>query len=98
MSKHILLVDDGALLRRSLAFNLEQAGNIVNTAASAEDALAMARRDPIGPPHDQLASIEDFKAFVNKTTGCQLFTKHYRKPLNHTSRLVLTLSASVMKG
>jgi DNA-binding response OmpR family regulator len=46
MAKHILLVDDDVLLRRSLAFNLEQAGYSVNTAASAEDALAMSRRDP----------------------------------------------------
>ena len=46
MSKRILLVDDDVLLRRSLAFNLEQAGYTVNTAASAEDALAMSRRDP----------------------------------------------------
>ena len=46
MGKHILLVDDDALLRRSLAFNLERAGYAVNTAASAEDALSMARRDP----------------------------------------------------
>jgi DNA-binding response OmpR family regulator len=46
MSKRILLVDDDVLLRRSLAFNLEQAGYTINTAASAEDALAMARRDP----------------------------------------------------
>lgn len=46
MSKRILLVDDDTLLRRSLAFNLEQAGYSVNTAGTAEDALAMARRDP----------------------------------------------------
>jgi DNA-binding response OmpR family regulator len=46
MSKHILLVDDDTLLRRSLAFNLEQAGYTVVTAANAEDALAIARRDP----------------------------------------------------
>ncbi len=43
---HILLVDDDALLRRSLAFNLEQASYRVSTAASAEDALALAHRDP----------------------------------------------------
>ncbi|MFQ5612205.1 MAG: response regulator [Anaerolineae bacterium] len=42
---HILLTDDDALLRRSLAFSLEQAGYRVSTAASAEDALALARRD-----------------------------------------------------
>jgi DNA-binding response OmpR family regulator len=46
MVSHILLVDDDALLRRSLAFNLEQAGYRVSTAASAEDALALAQRDP----------------------------------------------------
>jgi DNA-binding response OmpR family regulator len=45
MSKHILLVDDDALLRRSLAFNLEQAGYRTNTAANAEDALSLAQRD-----------------------------------------------------
>jgi two-component system OmpR family response regulator len=45
MSAHILLVDDDALLRRSLTFNLEQAGYRVSTAASAEDALALARRE-----------------------------------------------------
>ena len=45
MSNHILLVDDDVLLRRSLAFNLEQAGYHASTAESAEDALAMARRE-----------------------------------------------------
>jgi DNA-binding response OmpR family regulator len=39
MGKRILLVDDDALLRRSLAFNLEQVGYEVHTAATAEDAL-----------------------------------------------------------
>jgi DNA-binding response OmpR family regulator len=42
---HILLVDDDALLRRSLALSLEQAGCRVSTEANAEDALALARRD-----------------------------------------------------
>lgn len=46
MAKHILVIDDDALLRRSLAFNLEQAGYRVSTAANAEDALILARRDP----------------------------------------------------
>jgi len=44
-SNHILVVDDDALLRRSLAFNLEQVGYHATTAATAEDALAQARRD-----------------------------------------------------
>src|SRR4030067_127270 len=43
MPKTILIVDDDALMRRSLAFNLEQAGYAVRSAASAEDGLAMAR-------------------------------------------------------
>jgi DNA-binding response OmpR family regulator len=46
MSTHILVVDDDALLRRSLAFNLEQAGYRASTAATAEDALAQASLDP----------------------------------------------------
>jgi DNA-binding response OmpR family regulator len=45
MSNHILTIDDDNLLRRSLAFNLEQASYRVSTAASAEDALALADRD-----------------------------------------------------
>jgi DNA-binding response OmpR family regulator len=42
----ILIVDDDALLRRSLAFNLKKAGYGVNTATSAEDALAQVRLNP----------------------------------------------------
>jgi DNA-binding response OmpR family regulator len=41
MSRNILLVDDDALMRRSLAFHLEQAGYHVHTAANAEDALEL---------------------------------------------------------
>lgn len=40
MPKHILIVDDDALMRRSLAFNLEQAGYHTSTAESAETALS----------------------------------------------------------
>jgi DNA-binding response OmpR family regulator len=46
MSSHILVTDDDELLRRSLAFNLEQAGYRVSTADNAETALSIARRDP----------------------------------------------------
>ena len=45
MATHILLIDDDDLLRRSLAFNLHQAGYRVSTAASAEDGLALAQQD-----------------------------------------------------
>ena len=43
MPKRILIVDDDQLLRRSLAFNLEQAGYEVKSAAKAEDAIEMVR-------------------------------------------------------
>ena len=44
MAKQILLIDDDALLRRSLAFNLQQAGYETHTAANAEDGLALAEQ------------------------------------------------------
>lgn len=46
MAKYILIVDDDALMRRSLALSMEQAGYNARNAANAEDALLMARRDP----------------------------------------------------
>jgi DNA-binding response OmpR family regulator len=44
--EHLLLVDDDELMRRSLAFSLQQVGYRISTEASAEDAVALARRDP----------------------------------------------------
>lgn len=69
MAKCILLVDDDVLMRRSLAFHLEQAGFRVHTAASAEDALGLVQRDPpdlvlldIGlPGMDGLDALRRFK-------------------------------------
>lgn len=46
MARHILIVDDDALLRRSLAYNLDRAGYRATTAASAELALPQALTDP----------------------------------------------------
>ena len=45
MAKQILIVDDDALMRRSLAFNLEQAGYHTSTAESAEAALSKVRME-----------------------------------------------------
>ena len=45
MARHILIVDDDALMRRSVSLHLEQNGYRAGTAATAEDALALARRD-----------------------------------------------------
>ena len=44
-SAHILLVDDDALLRRSLVLNLEEAGYRASASATAEEALALAAGD-----------------------------------------------------
>ena len=73
MVKHILIVDDDALVRRSLAFNLEQAGYKASNAEKAEDALAMARVDrpdlvllDIGLPGiDGLDALHQFKEQLN---------------------------------
>jgi len=69
MAQHILVVDDDALMRRSTALQLEQAGYRASTAGSAEDALALARRDPpdlilldIGlPGMDGLEALRQFR-------------------------------------
>ena len=73
MQKHILVVDDDALMRRSVAFNLEQAGYRASSAANAEDALAMSHRDrpdlvllDIGlPGMDGLDALRSFRDQVN---------------------------------
>ena len=73
MPRTILLVDDDALMRRSLAFHLEQAGYQVHTAANAEDAVNMVRRAPpdlvvldIGlPGMDGLEALREIKAQHN---------------------------------
>ncbi len=67
--KHILLVDDDELLRKSLAFGLQRASYRVSTAGSAEDALALARGDApdlvlldIGlPGMDGLDALREFR-------------------------------------
>jgi DNA-binding response OmpR family regulator len=46
MAKQVLLVDDDALMRRSLALGLEQAGYKASNAANAEEALSLARLNP----------------------------------------------------
>ncbi len=45
MPRKILLIDDDALLRRSLSFHLQQAGYQVQTAANAEDGLIIIRNN-----------------------------------------------------
>lgn len=73
MTDHILLVEDEKLLRRSLAFNLEQAGYQVTSASNAEDALDIVKRAApdlvlldIGlPGMDGLEALRKLKAHDN---------------------------------
>lgn len=70
MNGTILIVDDDDLLRRSLAFHLEQVGYRTMTAARAEDALEIIHRQPpdlilldIGLPEmDGMEALHRFKA------------------------------------
>ncbi|PKN99172.1 MAG: DNA-binding response regulator [Chloroflexi bacterium HGW-Chloroflexi-4] len=68
--KKILVIDDDTLMRRSMAFNLEQAGYKAFTAANAEDGLEIVRKTPpdlvlldIGLPEmDGLDAIKQIKS------------------------------------
>jgi DNA-binding response OmpR family regulator len=71
--RSILLVDDDTLMRRSLAFHLEQAGYRVHTAANAEDALKIVDQNPLDlvlldiglPGMDGLEALREMKARRN---------------------------------
>ena len=76
MSHHILLVDDDALLRRSLAFNLEKAGYQVSAAASAEDALALATRE-----HPDLVLLDIGLPGMDGLEALRRFQRHCNAPV-----------------
>ena len=93
-SHHILVVDDDALLRRSLAFNLEQAGYRASTAANAEDALALADRDPpdlvlldIGLP--DMDGMDALKRFRGRANVAVIFLTARRRELEQILGLEL---------
>ncbi|MDD5467331.1 MAG: response regulator transcription factor [Anaerolineales bacterium] len=73
MQPHLLLVDDDTLMRRSLTFGLERAGYRVSSAATAEDALQLARRDAPNlvildinlPGMDGLRALEHFRELAD---------------------------------
>jgi DNA-binding response OmpR family regulator len=94
MSTHLIVVDDEALLRRSLVYNLEQAGYSVSSASRAEDALALARRDTpdlvlldIGlPSMDGLQALRVFRQEI----GCPvIFVTARRRELDEQLGLEL---------
>jgi len=73
VSRTILLVDDDALMRRSLTFHLEQAGYQVHAAANAEDAISRVQHTPPDlilldialPGMDGLDALREIKAQHN---------------------------------
>jgi DNA-binding response OmpR family regulator len=94
MANNILIVDDDALLRRSLAFNLEQAGYRTSTAASAEDALAQVRRSPpdlilldIGLPG--MDGLDALRQFQQEMTVPIIFLTARRRELDEALGLEL---------
>jgi DNA-binding response OmpR family regulator len=102
LSRHILLVDDDKLMRRSLAFNLEKAGYRTSSAANAEDALSLARLDPpdlilldIGlPGMDGLDALRNFKG---QTRAPVIFLTARRRELDEVIGLELGADDYVTK-
>jgi DNA-binding response OmpR family regulator len=102
MDTHILLVDDDALLRRSLAFNLEQVGYRVSAVANAEDALALAGRDPpdlilldIGLPG--MDGLEALQHFGTRVRAPVIFLTARRRELDQVLGLELGADDYVTK-
>jgi DNA-binding response OmpR family regulator len=94
MGHHILLVDDDALLRRSLTFNLEKAGHQVTAAATAEDALAQAHCSPpdvvlldIGLPG--MDGLEALRRFQSELALPVIFVSARRRELDQVLGLEL---------
>ncbi len=102
MAKKILLVDDDALMRKSLAFNLNQAGYRVNTAANAEDALAQAKvetpdlilLDIVMPGMDGLQALRRFK---EQTAAPVIFLTAMRRNLDEALGLEMGADDYVTK-
>jgi DNA-binding response OmpR family regulator len=102
VAAHILLVDDDALLRRSLSFNLEQAGYRASAAVSAEDALMVAMRDPpqlilldIGLPG--MDGLDALRHFRDRTSAPIIFLTARRRELDEVLGLELGADDYVTK-
>ncbi|MFN8486889.1 MAG: response regulator transcription factor [Caldilineaceae bacterium] len=95
MPKSILVVDDDALIRRSLAISIEQAGYQVRTAPNGENALDMLRVKPpdlilldIGLPG--MDGLEALRAFRNCVDGIPvIFLTARRRELDEVVGLEL---------
>jgi len=94
MAKNILLIDDDALMRRSLAFNLEQAGYKTQTEGSAEAGLDYARREKpdlvlldIGLPG--MDGLDAMREFRDKIGSPVIFLTARRRELDEVLGLEL---------
>jgi DNA-binding response OmpR family regulator len=102
MSRHILVVDDDALMRRSLAFNLEQTGYRTSTAADAGSAVRLARRDPpdlilldIGLP--DMDGLDALRSFREEADTPVIFVTARRRELDQALGLELGADDYVTK-
>lgn len=102
MPKHLLLVDDDALMRRSLSFNLQKSGYRTSTAASGEDALQLAQNDPpdlvlldIGLPG--MDGLEALKRFKERLDSPVIFLTSRRRELDEVLGLELGADDYVTK-
>jgi DNA-binding response OmpR family regulator len=100
--RHLLLVDDDALMRRSLSFNLQQSGYQTSSAANAEDALLLAQRDPpdlvlldIGLPG--MDGLEALKRFKDRFAVPVIFLTSRRRELDEVLGLELGADDYVTK-
>jgi DNA-binding response OmpR family regulator len=103
MAKHILVVDDDALMRRSITFKLEQAGYRTNQAGTAEDALELAKQDrpdlvllDIGlPGMDGLDALKQFQQEIDNVPV--IFVTARRRELDTILGLELGADAYITK-
>jgi DNA-binding response OmpR family regulator len=94
MKKYILVVEDDALMRRSVVFNLEQSGYLAKGAANAEDALAIAERDrpdlvllDIGLPG--MDGLDAMRIFKERSQAPVIFVTARRRELDELLGLEL---------
>ncbi len=102
MARHILVVDDDALMRRSVSFQLEQDGYRTSTAETAEAALEMAKRDrpdlvllDIGLPG--MDGLEALRHFQREVDTAVIFVTARRRELDTILGLELGADGYITK-
>lgn len=102
MAKHILVVDDDALMRRSISFKLEQNGYRISTAETAEAALDIAQHDQpdlvlldIGLPG--MDGLEALKHFQREVHTPVIFVTARRRELDTILGLELGADSYITK-